>query len=866
MILRFALPTADPFLLPLGGLLTAVGLTMIYRIDPDLALRQGLWVVVGLAAFALLVVFLRDYRLLDRYKYILGLTAIFLLALPAVPHFGRTINGANLWVGIGGVVFQPGEFAKVLLVIFLAGYLRDNREMLSMGTGRFGMPSLKHFGPLLVIWGGAMLVLFQTNDLGGGLLYFSIFLAMLWVATARWQYVVVGLGLFAAGAYALYHVTPHVRERVSIWLDCSWTFSSACPVYDQGYQLAQSIYAISGGGFFGQGLGRGVLLTAEGNTYIPYLETDFIYAGIAQELGLAGAAGLVLVYVVFCYRGFKIALQASDGFSKLLAVGLTAAIGIQAFIIMGGVSGADPAHGHHAPLRLLRRVEHRRELRDPRLAPDDLRPREPRALVNAQVRKLFFVLVGLFVALIVMTTYWLWKAPDLEARQGNPQLIVQQLTIDRGSILASDGRTPFARNQKVRKKQLGSTWYLRTYPTDELAARPVGYSTIERSRTGLEESMNDYLTGSNANLDTLLNNTLDKLRGITQRGNDVITTIDAKAQRTAQDALAGHCGGAVALDPKTGQVLVWASQPTYDPNLVEGHFNQIQRDAAGAPCAPAAPLLDRISQGLFIPGSTFKVVTATAALESGKVTPSTTFDDPGYCIEYGKKVLNFADQSGPEVFGTVTFAEALENSINAVFCEVGKRFGARAIIDQAKKFGFYEKPPIQLPSDEISVSGLYQNGHLYDPKDPNAVDPGRLAFGQERLQVTPLQMALVAAAVANDGTIMQPTLVDRIVDPDGKVIQRSEPDTWKEAMKPQTAAELTAMMTAVVEGGTGVAAQIPGVPVAGKTGTAETGRPARTTRGSSPSPPRTTPRWRLPSRSPTRAAPAERPPRRSPRR
>jgi len=444
--------------------------------------------------------------------------------------------------------------------------------------------------------------------------------------------------------------------------------------------------------------------------------------------------------------------------------------------------------------------------------------------VNAQIRKLFFVLVGLFVALIVMTTYWLWKAPDLEARQGNPQLIVQQLTIDRGSILASDGRTPFARNQKVRKKQLGSTWYLRTYPTDELAARPVGYSTIERSRTGLEESMNDYLTGSNANLDTLLNNTLDKLRGITQRGNDVITTIDAKAQRTAQDALAGHCGGAVALDPKTGQVLVWASQPTYDPNLVEGHFNQIQRDAAGAPCTPAAPLLDRISQGLFIPGSTFKVVTATAALESGKVTPSTTFDDPGYCIEYGKKVLNFADQSGPEVFGTVTFAEALENSINAVFCEVGKRFGARAIIDQAKKFGFYEKPPIQLPSDEISVSGLYQNGHLYDPKDPNAVDPGRLAFGQERLQVTPLQMALVAAAVANDGTIMQPTLVDRIVDPDGKVIQRSEPDTWKEPMKPQTAAELTAMMTAVVQGGTGVAAQIPGVQVAGKTGTAETGR------------------------------------------
>jgi len=349
VVLRFALPDADPFLLPLGGLLTAVGLTMIYRIDPDLALRQGLWVVVGILAFSLLVLFVRDYRSLDRYKYILGLTAIFLLALPAVPGLGRTINGANLWVGVGGLVFQPGEFAKVLLVVFLAGYLRDNREMLSLGAGRYGFPSLKHFGPLLVIWGGAMLVLFQTNDLGGGLLYFSIFLAMLWVATARWQYVVVGLGLFAAGAYALYHVTPHVRERISIWLDCSWTFSNACPVYQEGYQLAQSIYAISGGGFFGQGLGRGVLLTPEGRTYIPYLETDFIYAGIAQELGLAGAAGLVLLYVVFCYRGFRIALQANDGFSKLLALGLTTALGIQAFIIMGGVSGLIPLTGITLP-------------------------------------------------------------------------------------------------------------------------------------------------------------------------------------------------------------------------------------------------------------------------------------------------------------------------------------------------------------------------------------------------------------------------------------------------------------------------------------------------------------------------------------
>jgi cell division protein FtsW (lipid II flippase) len=316
---------------------------MIYRIDPDLALRQGLWVVIGLAAFAALVLFLKDHRVLDQVKYILGLTAIVLLVLPALPGLGRTINGASLWVDIGPVVFQPGEFAKILIVTFLAGYLRDNREMLSMGTGRYGFPSPKYFGPLLVVWGGAMLVLFQTNDLGSGLLYFSIFLAMLWVATARWPYVAVGTALFAGGAYALYHVVPHVQDRVSIWLD-PWQ-----DPFDKGYQLVQSIYAISGGGLFGQGLGRGILLTPEQNPYIPYLETDFIFAGIAQELGLAGAAGLVLLYVVFLYRGFRIALMAADGFSKLLALGLTAAFAIQAFLIIGGVTRLIPLTGITLP-------------------------------------------------------------------------------------------------------------------------------------------------------------------------------------------------------------------------------------------------------------------------------------------------------------------------------------------------------------------------------------------------------------------------------------------------------------------------------------------------------------------------------------
>ena len=440
--------------------------------------------------------------------------------------------------------------------------------------------------------------------------------------------------------------------------------------------------------------------------------------------------------------------------------------------------------------------------------------------MNSQIRRLFFVFAAFFSALVAMATYWLWKAPDLEARRGNPTLVVRQVTIKRGLIYAADGKTVLAENRKKRVQ--GRTWYLRRYPTKELVAQTVGYSTIERSRSGLEQSLNDYLTGSNANLRTVLDRTVNTLKGLTQQGNNVVTTIDVAGQRTAMNALAGKCGSAVALEPSTGRVLVMASAPSYDPNLIEKNFRRAA--SAFAPCRPSAPLLNRATDGLFIPGSTFKVVTTAAALDSGRFRASSTFLDKGYCIEYGKKVLNYADQGGPEVFGLVTFVEALEHSINAVYCEIGNRLGPDLILDSAEKFGFYKDPPLETPAAERSPSGLYEDGKLYRPKDPNEVDSGRLAFGQERLLATPLQMAMVAGAVANGGVVMKPTVVDRIVDQKGALISRTRPDEYSRAMKPETAAVLTTMMRAAVESGTGTTAQIPGVPVAGKTGTAETGR------------------------------------------
>ena len=308
--------------------------------------------VIGVAVFALVLLGLRrDYRLLENYKYLFGLGAIALLFMPLLPVIGQTVNGSRLWVHAGGLQFQPGELGKIALIVFLAAYLREKREVLAQGR-------LKDWGPLLVIWGGAMLVLVATGDLGSALLYYGIFLALLYVATARVAYVAVALVLFFAGSAAVYRATPHVRTRVTNWLHPWTTDKVYCALTGQpalrqdcgSYQEVQSLYSIGHGGFGGTGLGTGTFRTSSGHQIIPYLNTDFIYSALAQELGLIGAAALLLLYVVFVLRGFRVALFASDGFSKLLAAGLTFGFALQTFIIVGGILRVIPLTGITLPL------------------------------------------------------------------------------------------------------------------------------------------------------------------------------------------------------------------------------------------------------------------------------------------------------------------------------------------------------------------------------------------------------------------------------------------------------------------------------------------------------------------------------------
>jgi len=349
VVLRSTLPDADPYLFPLVAVLACFGLVVIYRIDETLAREQAQWFVVGLAAFSATIILLRrDFRVLEQYRYTIAAAGLLLLLLPRVPGIGQQTNGAYLGVKLGPISFQPAELAKIAIVVFLAAYLREHRDVLVVGARRFlglTFPPLKHLGPLLVIWGLSMVMLVFIRDLGSSVMFFGAFLALIYVATDRFGFVVVGMAMFAVGAWFFASTVGHVQDRVDIWLD---PFAPD-RVQGTGYQIAQSLFAQADGGLFGTGFGQALLELPGGRTILPAPHTDLIYAVIVNELGLAGACGVLLVYLLFVARGLKTAMIARDSFSTLLATGLSAVLALQVFVIVGGVTRVIPLTGVTLP-------------------------------------------------------------------------------------------------------------------------------------------------------------------------------------------------------------------------------------------------------------------------------------------------------------------------------------------------------------------------------------------------------------------------------------------------------------------------------------------------------------------------------------
>ena len=351
VFIRMTLPRADPYMFPLVAVLASFGLVMIYRISPTLARQQAQWFVLGLILFATTILVFRDYRKLERYRYLIVFVSLGLLVLPRLPGIGYSANGAYLGVRIPGLfVFQPAEFAKIGLVIFLASYLRDTRQVLVQGGRRFlgiTFPPLKQFGPVIIIWGLAMATLVVLSDTGSSVMFYGGLLAMLYVATNRLSFVVIGLIAAAIGFWYLGTHIPHIHARVETWLHPLNPRLYHAPL--GSYQVANSMFAQSAGGLFGQGFGRAALTLPGGGTLLPFPQTDMIYAVITDELGLFGAVAVLITYLMFVARGFKTAMLARDSFSTLLAVGLSAIFALQVFVIVGGVTRVIPLTGVTLP-------------------------------------------------------------------------------------------------------------------------------------------------------------------------------------------------------------------------------------------------------------------------------------------------------------------------------------------------------------------------------------------------------------------------------------------------------------------------------------------------------------------------------------
>lgn len=830
---RIFAPGADPAILPVVFTLSGIGITFVTRLQPDASLGQVIFLFLGVALMVGTLAVVKNLEVIKRYKYVLGIAGIILLVLPM--FIGTEIYGSKLWIKIGGFQFQPGEFAKVLIVLFLAGYLAENRELLSISNRTvlgIKFPRLRLLYPLFIVWGVCLLVVAFERDLGSALLFYTIFLIMLYVATGRVSYVIIGLALLAVGAFGMYQIMSHVQVRVAIWLD---PFSDA---QNLGYQIVQSLFSLADGGLAGVGIGKGMA------NIIPVVASDMIFAAIGEEMGLLGGSAVLLLFMLFAVRGLTTAARAKSDLAAFSAAGLTAAISFQAFTIVGGVTKLIPLTGVTLPfmsqggssllasfviVALLLRAGDEATGRSTEIAntSTDLATagyrttvrgshmRRPAldtpesgllgrvALANRLTRTVF-LFTALFAVLIGNITYiQVIKASEYQDMPSNNHTINKARFIKRGSIITADGLT------LAESIQQADGTYARSYPNGNLAAHVVGYYSQQYGTMGIENTQNDTLTGSKDY--SSWQNALNSLAGISEPGNSVQLTIDSRIQRAAEQALAGRVGAIVALDPRSGAVLAWASAPTFDNTNIQAAI-----EAANASGGADTSMYDRATLALYTPGSTFKVLTLASALENGLATLDTTYDSPGRMEIGGADVVSIGERG----HGKISLAKAFALSSNTVFGQVADGLGAEKLVATARAFGYGQ----QLGLDFTTAASVMPN--------PEEMTEWELAWagagqpvGQGHTpgpQATVMQNALMAATIANNGIAMNPYVVSQILAPDGTVLKTTRGHSLGQAVGSGTAEQVKQAMLDVVQNGTGSAAAIAGVKVAGKTGTAET--------------------------------------------
>ena len=816
LAVRKLAPGADPAILPITFALSGIGIAFVTRLRPELAVGQLMWLFVGVAFLVLALLFVRNLDRLARYKYTLMLVGFILLLSPLIPFIGQEIYGSRIWLSIGPFSFQPGELAKIAIVLFLAGYLAANREMLSVFTwrvGPFNLPDIRTLLPLLLMWLISIGIVAFEKDLGSALVFFFVFLVMLYVASGKKTYVIAGVLMMAIGAVGLYFVFDHIQVRVATWLD---PFADA---QNTGYQLVQTIYSLADGGLFGVGIGRGLA------DQIPVVESDFIFAAIGEETGLLGAAGLLLLYLCLAIRGMATAARAKSDVSSFAAVGLTAIIILQAFIIVGGVTRLIPLTGLTLPFvsqggssllasfisvaLLLRAGDEATGVGEEMRSATSMLPTASVLGRVALGKRLTRTMVGfsvLFALLVAnLTLIMVVQADYYQNMADNNHTLMQESDTERGSISTYDG-VVLAESQQTED---GS--YERVYPAGDLASHVVGYYSTQYGTSGIEASENETLKGQQnyASWTDVIN----AAAGINTPGNDVRLTINSTIQQAAQDALEGETGAAVVMDPSTGAVLAMASSPTYSAGDVEALLEQA---AASDGSDDAGQLVNRATQGLYAPGSTFKIVSLATALQNGIASEDSVYASPGTMEIGNAEVSNFGDES----YGDITLQRATALSSNTVFGQLGVQIGAQLLVEGAEAFGFNKDLDFELPV----VTSL-----MPDPDEMTEWETAWASAGEPvgehespaGPQASVLEMAMVGCAVANNGTIMQPYLVDSVYNANGERSYQAQATTYLQAITSETASRVKEVLKDVVDYGTGTTAAINGVQVAGKTGTAE---------------------------------------------
>lgn len=808
-------PAADPAILPISFALSGIGIAFITRLAPDLAVRQVGWLFAGVVCMVLVMVFLKNIDKVANYKYTLMIAGFLLLLSPMMPGLGQEIYGSRIWLALGPFSFQPGELAKILIVLFLAGYLATNREMLSVFTWRVGpftLPDLRTLLPMLLMWGISLIIVVFEKDLGSALVVFFVFIAMLYVASGKKSYVVVGFILAAIGAVIMWSFFSHVQVRVSTWLD---PFSDADGV---GYQLCQAIFSMADGDLFGVGIGNGLC------SQIPVVESDYIFAAIAEEAGLLGAAGVLLLYLCFAIRGILTAARAKSDVSSFIATGLTASIVLQAFIIVGGVTRLIPLTGLTLPFVsqggssllasfiavgfLLRCGDEGTgvESEVSMGATTALRANSVlgRVSLGKRLTHLMVLLSILFAALVANLTLLMVVNADYYQNMAiNNHTIQKEESKERGTISTSDG---VVLAQSIQNAD-GS--YTRIYPAGPLAAHVVGYYSTQYGSSGIEDSLNNTLKGTEGY--ATWTDVLNAYAGISTSGNDAKLTINSSIQQAAQDALNGYSGACVVLNPETGAVLGMASSPTYN---AADYQSLLSSGSSGD------ALYNRATQALYAPGSTFKMLSLACALQNNIATETSTYSSPGSLSIGGGEVYNYDKYD----YGTITLARATELSSNTVYGQLGTQIGSNLLVKTAQQYGFNSTIAFDLPLTESLMP---------DPAQMTEWETAWAAVGQPvgehtsaaGPQATVLQMAMIGSAIANDGVLQTPYLVDSIYNANGEKVSTTTPTTYGTVMSASTASRVRTVLEGVVNNGTGTGAKISGVSIAGKTGTAETGKP-----------------------------------------